>query len=103
SRANRHPAWSGPSSSPPMSTGGIMLKTLTTILTAASMLTAAGAAMAQDNYPSKTVSILVPAAPGGGTDFMARLIADKLGEALGATFMVENREGANGNLAMREV
>ncbi|MHA6691608.1 Bug family tripartite tricarboxylate transporter substrate binding protein [Devosia sp. A449] len=80
-----------------------MLKPLTTLLAAATMLTAAGTAIAQENYPEKTVSILVPAAPGGGTDFMARLIANKLGQALGQSFIVENREGANGNLAMREV
>src|SRR6478736_7080940 len=58
-----------------------------------------GAAHAQD-YPAKPVRILVPYGPGGATDIIARIVAQRLGESLGQSFIVENRPGANGNLAL---
>lgn len=51
-------------------------------------------------YPNKPVKVIVPFAPAGPTDVMARLIAQKLSEALGAQFYVENHAGAGGNLGM---
>jgi tripartite-type tricarboxylate transporter receptor subunit TctC len=64
---------------------------------ALALLLAAFAAAAQ--YPSRPIRLLVPNPPGGATDTLARLVAPKLGAALGQPLVVDNRPGSNGNLA----
>ncbi|CAN7715318.1 tripartite tricarboxylate transporter substrate binding protein [Variovorax sp. LjRoot175] len=59
------------------------------------------AALAQaPNYPTRPVSIVVPYSPGGTTDFVARVAATYLGAATKGTFIVENKPGASGTIAM---
>ena len=55
-------------------------------------------ALAQEKYPSKPVTIIVPQAAGGANDAISRVIAQKLSEQLGQTFVVDNRPGAGGNV-----
>jgi tripartite-type tricarboxylate transporter receptor subunit TctC len=56
-------------------------------------------ASAQSAWPNKPIRILVPYPPGGSTDILTRLLAQKLGESLGQTVIVENRGGASGGVA----
>jgi tripartite-type tricarboxylate transporter receptor subunit TctC len=67
----------------------------TSLLFALAGCVPAGAASAQ-TYPAKPIRIIVPWPPGGGTDLVARTVAQKFTEALGQTAIVENRAGANG-------
>jgi tripartite-type tricarboxylate transporter receptor subunit TctC len=64
---------------------------------------AAGTAAAQERYPSRPVTLVVPQAAGGANDAIARVIAQKLGEVMGQTFVVENRVGAGGNVGTAAV
>ncbi len=67
---------------------------LTTALATVSFAAAAQA------YPDKAIKILIPFPPGGGTDFVSRMVGTKLGELTGWQIVLENRPGAGGNLAI---
>ncbi|MBK9605353.1 MAG: hypothetical protein IPO58_02600 [Betaproteobacteria bacterium] len=68
---------------------------------AATIALAPCVAQAQD-YPSKPIRLLIPFPPGGGTDFVSRVVATKLTETLKWQVIPENRPGASGNLAIAE-
>ena len=72
-------------------------------LTAALVLALAFAptlAPAQAPYPSKPIRMIVPFAPGGASDFVARIISPRLGELLGQQVVIDNKTGASGNIGM---
>ena len=76
------------------------MRTLTRLVRLALLLLAAAAGMAQaQTYPSKPVRMVVGFPPGGGTDILARILAQKLSEAWGQQVVVENRPGASATIA----
>ena len=74
-----------------------MRKTLVTLFAAAATSLGAFA------YPDKTVTLVVPFPPGGSTDAIARVIAPKLQEKLGGTFVIDNKAGATGTIGAAHV
>jgi tripartite-type tricarboxylate transporter receptor subunit TctC len=73
----------------------------TAILAVALMVTSENTVAAE--YPARTVTLVVPYAPGGGVDTMARVITAKLSDVLRAQFVVDNRPGAGGTIGTRVV
>jgi tripartite-type tricarboxylate transporter receptor subunit TctC len=52
-------------------------------------------------YPERSITLIVPFAPGGSTDILARIVSDHLQRSLGQPVVVENRSGASGNIGTR--
>lgn len=69
-------------------------------LVAALTLAGIGSAAAQPAYPSKPVKLVVPYAPGGSVDIVARLLSEEWAKALGTTMYIENKGGAGGNIGV---
>ena len=63
----------------------------------------APAAHAQDTYPNKPITLVVPVPPGGASDFIARTVGQKLSDALGQPVVISNRGGASGTIASDNV
>ena len=75
-----------------------MKTTFTSLLLGIALGGGAAGVAAQDAYPARPVTVIVPQAPGGANDAIARIVTQKLGEILGRQFVVENRPGAGGNI-----
>lgn len=75
----------------------------TKILTALIGFSLLGVSAAKADYPEKPLKLVVPFAPGGGTDTISRLVSKRLGEAIGQPVIVENRPGADGTIGTRVV
>jgi tripartite-type tricarboxylate transporter receptor subunit TctC len=70
---------------------------------AACLLIPTGASLAQARYPSTPIRIVVPYPAGGATDFVARLIGERLSRSLGQPVLVDNKSGAAGAIGVAEV
>ncbi|MEA3028140.1 MAG: hypothetical protein QOF91_3425 [Alphaproteobacteria bacterium] len=80
------------------------MKSLLAALLAAAVLTAyAPGALAQAKLPNRPIRLLVPFAPGGGVDVIARIVGQKLSEQIGQPILVESKPGAGGALAVNEL
>lgn len=75
---------------------------LTAALITTPLAAAAGLARAQD-WPSRPIRIISPSAPGGSTDLVARLLADRMGKSLKVPVIVENRPGGTGSVALEQI
>lgn len=77
-------------------------KMIAVVFSAGAMLAAAGMASA-DNYPSRTIRMVVPFPPGGSVDYIARIVVPKFAEQIGQTVIIENKGGASGSIGTAEV
>jgi tripartite-type tricarboxylate transporter receptor subunit TctC len=81
---------------------GPRIRSAAAALAAAAISFASPPSLAQ-NYPTRPITLVVPYAAGGGNDAMARAMADRMGAALGQQIVIENRGGAGGSIATRQV
>ena len=72
-------------------------------LSAATLAAASLPSLAQDAYPSKPITMVVPFPPGGVADTVGRPVAEAMGRALGQPMIVENKGGAGGGIGMAQV
>jgi tripartite-type tricarboxylate transporter receptor subunit TctC len=82
--------------------GGRAIQTGLALLTAAIALGLATVAAAQ-NYPTRPITLVVPFPPGGSTTIVARIVTERMADAIGQQFVVDNRGGAGGTLGTRQV
>src|SRR6516164_9840920 len=80
-----------------------MRRVVSIMLSLACVLTMNPPAGAQEKYPSRLVKIIVPYGPGGATDIVARVLADQLKTKFGQSFIVENKPGGYGIIAIQEL
>jgi tripartite-type tricarboxylate transporter receptor subunit TctC len=78
------------------SSSGLRFKTSLTALCLVTATLIAGPVFAQSGYPDRPIKIIAPVQPGGGVDLVARTIADRLGQALGQSIIVDNQSGGGG-------
>ena len=77
-------------------------RTLVAAVAMATGLAATSAAVAADSYPTKPIRVIVPFAPGGSTDIIARLVTQRMSQELGQPMVVENKGGAGGAIGAAE-
>jgi len=80
-----------------------MQRAVSILISALCLVAGAGIAAAQDKYPSKPIKVLVPYAPGGAVDIVARIVTEEMRQTLGQPFVIENKPGAFGFLAIEEM
>jgi tripartite-type tricarboxylate transporter receptor subunit TctC len=78
------------------SSSGLRFKASLTALCLVTATLIAGPVFAQSGYPDRPIKIIAPVQPGGGVDLVARTIADRLGQALGQSIIVDNQSGGGG-------
>ena len=78
------------------------VQTFIVLLTAAVASGIASIAAAQ-TYPVRPITLVVPFPPGGSTTIVARIVTDRMADAIGQQFVVDNRGGAGGTLGTRQV
>lgn len=75
---------------------------LTALALLMAVLCGTTARAAAETYPSRPITLIVPFPPGGSTSIVARIVTDRMGDAIGQPFVVDNRGGAGGTLGTRE-
>jgi tripartite-type tricarboxylate transporter receptor subunit TctC len=73
------------------------------MLLAAALVLAVATPAASQDYPSRPITLIVPYAAGGGNDVMARIVAERMSKSLGQQIVIENKGGAGGSIATRQI